>query len=81
MPDRDENARHIQLAFVICLHIPQSHGVHFTFFISDVFCHHRVPDRFDLLVREHPVLHDFRSPHFVAAVNQINLRGESGEER
>ncbi len=73
MPDRDENARHFQFAFVICLHIAQTDGAHLTFFIGNVLRHHRVPDRLDLLVREHALLHDLRRPHFVAAMNEINL--------
>ena len=73
MPDRDENARHVQFAFVICRQGAQTHRAHLTFFIGNVLRHHRIPDRLDLLVREHPLLHDFRSPHLVAAMNEINL--------
>ena len=73
MPDRDENARHVQFAFVICLYVPQTNGAHLTFFIGNVLCHDRVPDRLDLLVREYALLHDHRRPHLVAAMNEINL--------
>ena len=73
VPDRDENARHFQFAFVICLQVAQTDGAHLTFFIGNVLGYYRVPDRFDLLVREHALLHDLRRPHLVAAMNEINL--------
>ena len=51
----------------------QAHGTHFAFFVGDVFGNHSVPDRFDLLVRKYALLHDYRSAHLVASMNQINL--------
>ena len=73
MPDRDENAGHFQLALVICFHVAQTHRAHLAFFVRNILCHDCVPDRLDLLVREHALLHDLRRPQFVAAMNQINL--------
>src|SRR5438067_1987548 len=69
----EENAGHFQLAFFICLHVAQTHSTHLPLFVGNILCHDCVPDRLDLLVREHAFLHDLGSPHFVAAMNEINL--------
>src|SRR5213080_650087 len=73
MADRHKHARHVQFPFLVCLHIAETHGAHLAFFIGNVFCHHSVPDRLDLLVREYAFLHDYGRAHFVATMNQIDL--------
>ena len=59
MTDRDKDACDFQLAFFAGLHITQTHGAHFAFFVRNIFRNYGVPDRFDLFIREHAVGHNF----------------------
>ena len=74
--DRNEHARDRQLALFVRLHVSQTHRSHFAFFVGNVLGYNSVPDQLDLFVREDPVLHNFRSSHLIAAMNQINFGSE-----
>ena len=78
--DRDKYAGNFKLALLVRLHIAQTNRAHLSFFVRNIFCHHGVPDRFDLFIREHAILHDLRSPHLVAAVNQVNFRSKARQK-
>ena len=58
----------------------QLHRAHLAFFVGEVVADGGVPDRLDLRIRQRAVGHDFRGPQLVAAVDQIDLAGETGEE-
>ena len=84
MADRDENAVHRQFAPTV-IHrrtkVETPHRLAAWRVFAQNLANGHVPDGFNLLMGEDPVLEDFLRPQRVAAVHQIDLGREIGEEQ
>ena len=61
--------------------ILQAHGAHLAFGVGEVLGDGRVPDRLDLRMCQHAGGHDFRRAQGVAAVDEVHLGSETGQEK
>jgi len=78
--DGDEDALDLELAVLAGLDVFQLHGADFAVVVGEVFGDDGVPDGLDLRVRHGAVGHDAGGAEFVAAVDEVDLGGEAGEE-
>ncbi len=58
---------------------PHAHRRDAVLVVAQHFVQHVVPDDIDLRIVERPLLHDPRGPQLVAAVDQVDDRGELGQ--
>src|SRR5438105_7512608 len=80
MTDGDKDAGTGKNAFLISLQVAQPHAGNTRVRFSKNLLDGRVPNKLDLLVLKSFLLHDFRSPQFVATVNYINLGSVSSQK-
>ena len=78
VPDRDEHPADRKLAQCIGLGVAQAHR--FELAVADDIVDDGVPAHVDLRVGEDAVLHDLRRAQLLAAVDQRDVRRETGEE-
>ena len=77
MPDSDEETGKVKAGLLSCLRVLEFNRL--DGLVTENIDDSAVPDHFDLVVGEHPILHGLRSPQRITAVNHVDLGSKLGE--
>ena len=78
--DGDEGSTDVEFAFFVGLEVLHFYGGELVVFTRNIAGECAVPDGLDFFVSKDSLGHDFGGTKFVAAVHEIDLGGEAGEE-
>ena len=81
MANPNEHSVHGLDHFFLGLEVLEPNSGNFSFFRVQDFLHDGIPDEFDFLVSEQPVLHNFGGAQLLAAVDNVDLGGVTGQEQ